>query len=252
MNLIHVNRENVEREHICCAIAAKKNDLSGEAKKAWMRERFAEGLTFLKLDARGKVFIEYMPAENAWYPLDAKGYLHINCLWVSGQFKGKGYGGELMEACVEDAKARGFQGITALSSKKKMPFLSDPRFLRHKGFRVADTAEPFYELLYLPLQETASHPSFLPCCKAGKSEDLDLALYYTDQCPFSEKYAMLIKAVAERNGETLLLQKITTLEQAKAAPSPFTTYTLYDHGRFVTNEILSEPKFQAYLDSRAR
>ena len=33
---------------------------------------------------RGKCFIEYIPAENAWVPIEAAGWLYINCLWVSG------------------------------------------------------------------------------------------------------------------------------------------------------------------------
>ena len=33
---------------------------------------------------RGKCSIEYIPAENAWVPIAADGYLYINCLWGSG------------------------------------------------------------------------------------------------------------------------------------------------------------------------
>ena len=40
---------------------------------------------------RGKCFIEYIPAENAWNPIIADGYMYINCLWVAGSFKGNGY-----------------------------------------------------------------------------------------------------------------------------------------------------------------
>ena len=55
-----------------------------------MTERFAEGFVFKKLDVRGKVFIEYGPAEKAWCPIVADGYMHVDCFWVSGQFKGQG------------------------------------------------------------------------------------------------------------------------------------------------------------------
>lgn len=34
-------------------------------KKAWLADRFDEGLVFLKSVERGKCFIEYIPAENA-------------------------------------------------------------------------------------------------------------------------------------------------------------------------------------------
>ncbi len=80
--------ENLDSEHICCAISDKKGENCVSSKKAWLRDRMEEGLVFLKLDVRGKVFIEYIPAERAWCPIDADGYMFINCFWVSGKYKG--------------------------------------------------------------------------------------------------------------------------------------------------------------------
>ncbi|MEE0080355.1 MAG: hypothetical protein U0I77_09725 [Holdemanella sp.] len=33
-------------------------------------------------EERGKCFIEYIPAENAWVPIEADGWFYINYLWV--------------------------------------------------------------------------------------------------------------------------------------------------------------------------
>lgn len=95
MEYIRVTKENLESEHIYCAIASNK-DPQVLAKKAWMRERLEEGLVFLKGNIRGKCFIEYIPAEYAWVPIDAKNYMHINCFWVSGSCKGHGYANEIL------------------------------------------------------------------------------------------------------------------------------------------------------------
>ena len=46
------------------------------------------GLVFYRSVERGKCFIEYISAENAWVPIAADGWLYINCLWVSGAMKG--------------------------------------------------------------------------------------------------------------------------------------------------------------------
>ena len=70
MDYIRLSPENLESEHICCAISNTK-DPQVIAKKQWLAERLGEGLVFLKADARGKCFIEYIPAENAWAPIDA-------------------------------------------------------------------------------------------------------------------------------------------------------------------------------------
>ena len=73
MEYIKVTGENIENEHICCAIS-NNNDIQVSSKKAWLKERFDDGLVFLKSIERGKCFIEYIPAENSWNPIVADGY----------------------------------------------------------------------------------------------------------------------------------------------------------------------------------
>ena len=66
MEYIRVTKENLEQEHICCAISNNK-DIQVASKKAWLADRFDEGLVFLKGVERGKCFIEYIPAEITTY-----------------------------------------------------------------------------------------------------------------------------------------------------------------------------------------
>lgn len=251
MPIIDVTAKNLKKEHICCAISDKKGDCSAASKKDWMKERFAEGLVFKKLDARGKVFIEYIPAENAWCPIRADNYMFINCFWVSGQFKGQGHADALLAECVADAKAKGKDGITVLSSAKKMPFLSDPGYLKYKGFLVADKAAPCFELLYLPFSGESQVPRFKDCAKNGTTEEIGTVLYYSNQCPHTEKYASIFAEIARQRGSALKLVKFTGKEQAQNSPSPATTYSLFHKGKFVTNEILSEKKIHGFLDGKS-
>ena len=120
MEYIRVTKENLEQEHICCAISNNK-DVQVSSKKAWLAERFDEGLVFLKSVERGKCFIEYIPAENAWNPIVADNYMYIDCLWVSGSFKGHGYSNDLLDECIRDSKEKGKSGLCILSSAKKKP-----------------------------------------------------------------------------------------------------------------------------------
>lgn len=53
MEYIRVTKENIEKEHICCAISNNK-DVQVSSKKAWLMERFDDGLVFLKSVERGK------------------------------------------------------------------------------------------------------------------------------------------------------------------------------------------------------
>ena len=133
MEYIRVTNENIEKEHICCAIS-NNHDIQVSSKKSWLKERFDDGLVFLKSEQRGKCFIEYIPAENAWNPIIADGYMYIDCLWVAGSFKGHGYSTELLNACIEDSKNKGKKGLCILSAAKKKPFLADPKFGSVKKF----------------------------------------------------------------------------------------------------------------------
>ncbi|RDY22445.1 GNAT family N-acetyltransferase [Romboutsia maritimum] len=248
MEFINITENNIEQEHICCMISDKKGEYCIKSKKDWMKERLKDGLVFRKLNVRGKVFIEYIPAENSWYPFDADGYMVINCFWVSGQYKGKGISNLLLDECIKDSKEQGKKGIVVLSSKKKIPFLSDGNYLKYKGFKIADTAYPNYELLYLPLKKNETMPTIKSCAKEGKIFEKGLKLYYSNQCPYTEKYVYMIKEIAKVRDIDLRIEKYESKEHAQNAPSPFTTYSFFFNGNFITNDIFSEKKFIKFLD----
>ena len=246
MKFIRVTGENIGKEHICCAIS-NNNDVQVSSKKAWLNERFDDGLVFLKSEERGKCFIEYIPAENAWNPIIADGYMYIDCLWVAGSLKGHGYGAELLDACVEDSKSKGKAGLCILSSEKKKPFLADPKFLKYKGFTVCDEADNGIRLLYLPFEKGASLPKFRACAKHPHIEQQGYVLYYTDQCPFNAKYVPIVKKTAEENGVPFRTVHLRSKEEAQNAPTPITTYALFFNGEYLTNEQMNDKRFLKLL-----
>ena len=249
MDFVKLTHENIENEHICCAIANNK-DVQVMSKKSWLKDRLDEGLVFLKCDVRGKCFIEYIPAEFAWAPIEAYGYMYINCLWVSGQFKGHGYSTLLLDECIRDSKEKGKKGLVILSSKKKMGFLSDPKYMKYKGFEAVDTASPYFELMYLPFDKNADKPCFKKSVHTRENMSKGFVLYYTNQCPFTAKYGPIIESMAKEHGADFQVVHIDTKEKAQNAPSPFTTYSLFYDGELVTHEILSEKKFVKILESK--
>ena len=246
MKIINITKENLEKEHICCAISNNR-DSQVIAKKSWLAERFEDGLVFKKCDVRGKCFIEYIPAEKAWCPIEAKGYMHINCFWVSGHFKGQGYSSMLLNECIKDSEEKGKIGICALSSKKKMPFLSDPDYLRYKGFSTADTAEPFFELLYLPFVKGVPVPRFRQEAKTPAISDRGFVLYYSHQCPYTAKYVPILEETARIKSVPFKAIRFKTTEEAQNSPAPPTSFCLFHNGKFLTNEILSDKKFEKII-----
>lgn len=250
MEIIQITENNIDIEHICCVVSDKKGENCVKSKKEWLKETFKDGLIFKKANVRGKVFIEYIPGEKAWYPINADECMVINCFWVSGQYKGKGISNLLLDECIKDSKVQGKKGIVAISSKKKKPFITDGDYLKYKGFKVVDIAEPYYELLYLSFDEAKEKPSFKKCAKEGLISEEDLVVYYSNQCPYTEKYVQIIKEIANKRGVNFITRKYENLDSAKNAPSPFTTYSLFFKGKFVTNEVLSEKKFVKFLDEQ--
>ena len=208
-----------------------------------MKQRFDEGLVFYRSEERGKCFIEYIPAENAWVPIEADGYLYINCLWIAGSQKGHGYSNDLLSACILDAETQGKNGVCILSSTgRKREFLSDPKYMAYKGFTVADTAECGIDLMVLPLKPDAAPPKFTDCAKHPRAEGNGFVLYYTNQCPFT---CYWVQETAAAHGIALRVIHITDKESAQNVPAPVTTYALFRDGEFVTQAIQSDKKFLA-------
>ena len=247
MDYIKVTNNNIEKEHICCAIS-NNNDIQVSSKKAWLKERINDGLVFLKSTERGKCFIEYIPAENAWNPIVADGYMYIDCLWVAGSFKGHDYSTDLLNACIEDSKSKGKVGLCILSSAKKKPFLADPKYLKHKGFSVCDEADNGIQLWYLPFSENATKPEFKECAKHPHIEEKGYVLYYTNQCPFNAKYVPVLEEIAKERNIQFKAIKLETKEDAQNAPTPITTYAMFAGGDYLTNEQMNDKRFIKLLE----
>lgn len=248
MDYIKVTSDNIEKEHICCAIS-NNNDVQVASKKAWLKEQFKAGLVFLKSSERGKCFIEYIPAENAWNPINADEYMFINCLWVSGAFKGHGYAADLLNACIKDAQEKEKKGLCILSTAKKKPFLADPKFLKYKGFMVCDEADNGIQLWYLPFKENAAIPKFKECALHPHIDEQGYVLYYTNQCPFNAKYVPIIEKIAKGKAIPFKAVHLQSKEDARNAPTPITTYALFFDGNYLTNEQMNEKRFLKLVEN---
>lgn len=246
MEYIRVTSENIEKEHICCAIS-NNNDKQVASKKSWLKERFDDGLVFLKSVERGKCFIEYIPAENAWIPIIADEYMYIDCLWVSGSFKGHGYSSDLLNICIEDSKSKGKKGLCILTAPKKKPFLADPKFLKYKGFTCCDEADNGIQLWYLSLQKEAELPRFKECAKHPHTDETGYVLYYTSQCPFNAKYVPIIESIAKEKNIEFKAIHLQSKDEAQNAPTPITTYALFYDGNYLTNEQMNDKRFLKLL-----
>lgn len=235
---VNLTEQNLSREHVCCAIGDKKHEAGVAAKKSWLSERLAEGHTFRKLNARGKVFIEYSPLETAWVPVEGDNYIYIYCLWVSGSFKGQGHGKALLEYCISDAERQNKSGICVLTNKKKTPFLTDKKFVQTYGFKTVEVLPGGYELMALSFDGTL--PRFAASVSRGTIDSDDLTIYYGKQCPYIPNCISQVQAFCKEHEIPLTLVEIDSRQKAGQVPCIFNNWAVFYKGRFQTVHLMNE------------
>ena len=238
-NFITLNKDNISKEHICCAFSDKKCKESYELKKDWLKREFDNGFVFRRLDERAKVFIEYVPAEKAWAPIEAPDYLFINCFWVSGQYKGKGYGKALLESALEDAHKQGKAGVVAITGIKKYHFMADGKWFQRQGFKEVQTTSSGFSLLVKKINPEAPDPVFKESVIKEKLPTHDgVLIYYSNRCPYTEFHIQnSLKEAIEKRNIPLQVIKLETLEEAQNSPTPATIFSLYHNGKFITTDL---------------
>ena len=242
---INLDLNNIEEEHICCAIGDPKHQEGVNKKKEWIKNKLKDGHVFRKLNTRGKIFIEYEPIETAWVPINGKNYEYIYCLWVAGSFKGKGIARELLEYAINDAKIKKMSGICTVVSKKKKPFIGDKKFFEHFGFNIIDSIDD-YELLAIQFDDKGT-PKFSDSARTMKIDDNDFTIYYSNECPYVEYEVKELTEYAKNNNIKLNFIKIDSLEKAKNAPCFINNWANFYKGKFISNTILNVNSFKKFI-----
>lgn len=235
-DFINLTAETVASEHLCCIIRSRKSHAGIEAKRAWLSARLAEGHVFRKLNEKATVFIEYAPLETAWVPVLGENYVYLYCLWVLGESKGKGYGRQLMEYCLADARAQGKSGVCMLGAKKQKSWLSDQSFAKKFGFEVVDTTDSGYDLLALSFDGTV--PRFAPAAKAQRIDTRGLTVYYDMQCPYILHNIEILSQYCAEHAVPAAFIEVDSLQRAKELPCVFNNYGVFCNGTFQTVNLL--------------
>jgi hypothetical protein len=247
IEIIDINPDNIAEEHICCAFSDKKSVQGYQDKKDWLTAQYANGYRFKRLDARGKIMIEYVPAEHAWLPLDAPDYMVVNCFWVSGKFKKHGNAKRLLQECLNDAAE--MNGVVAVTGDKKRPFMSDPKFLKKQGFECVDEAPPYFRLWCKKLKSDVPTPQFKDTARqGGVPGSKGILAYYTSTCPFAAHWTNgVLREYAAERGIPCEIHKIETREQAHALPIPWIINSVFYDGELVTLELASNKALDELL-----
>jgi predicted GNAT family acetyltransferase len=165
--------------------------------------------------------------------------LLINCLWVSGQYKGKGYAKALLQSAIDDAVQQGKDGLATVVGTKKFAFMSDTKWFLRQGFEACEELSSGFSLLVKKLNPSAPSPSFNECVRSGECPNKrGLTVYFSNRCPFTEYHVFAsLQETADKRNIPLKVIKLETMEQAQSAPTPATIFSLFYEGKFVTTDV---------------
>jgi hypothetical protein len=226
------------------------------AKRCWLKTQFNLGLkakTLVGSDGKPLCYIEYLPGEFAWRGVSAAGYMFIHCLWnQSRQHQHKGWGSAMVEACLSDAKAAGMNGVAVMT--RDGPWLAGRSVFLAKGFKLADTAPPDYQLLVRKFKAGAADPTFKggyerKAARLGRG----LTIIRSAQCPYVAKFAAEIAQTAEE--EYHLKPKTIDLESyvdAQNAPTPYAVFAIVYKSRILADHQISRTRFRNIMNDVLR
>lgn len=240
VELIHVNAGNVGEYGFFCAKNPK--ECGYQKKLGWLMQRFAEGLQLnLLRSASGEDvgFIEYVPAEFAWRPVDAPGYLFIHCIYIAHRDnRGMEFGSQLVCSALEDARKTGKKGVAVLCSDG--PWIAGKSLFEKNGFNVTDSLGRF-ELLVNQIQP--ADPPRLINWEAHQAEYRGWHLIYAHQCPWHDKAIRELAATAREVGLDLEIMEITDAREARQSPSGFGVFALLRDGKLLADHYISKTRF---------
>jgi len=248
--LVEVNAANFDTLP-CCGIKSPTHPGRLE-KRRWLEANAKYGLrakTLLAPDGQPCGYIEYLPGEFAWRGVEAPGYMFIHCIWVSSKrHQRKGWGGLMLEGCVEEAKKAGMSGVAAMV--RDGPWLADRRLFLANGFEPADSAPPDYQLVVRKLDRAAPKPSFKRGWEQKRARyGRGLTIIRSSQCPHIAKFASEIARTAEE--EYHLKPRVVELkswQDAQNSPTPYAIFALIYNGRLLADHQISRTRFRNIMN----
>jgi len=240
-------------EYGVCGYKDVEKHVELQRKIAWFKKYYPKGLRIKALVSKKGGYqgmLEYMPGEYAHRPVDADGYMFIQCIfvWFRNEFKGKGYASSMIDACIQDAKSARMKGVAVVT--RKGPFMAKRDIFIKHGFIPVDKAEPDFELLALKFDPDDAGPRFKSSLQ--KNRDLyteGLTILRSPQCPYSEKNVKAIMETARKKYG--LSPRLIEMEDAKSvqdSPCAFGTFCIVYNGEVISHHPISNGRFVNIMD----
>ncbi|MBT8312469.1 MAG: GNAT family N-acetyltransferase [Flavobacteriaceae bacterium] len=244
-SICDITPENVERETVFCIKNVKSPGF--QHKKKWFIKRYQKGLRIHILkgfDGKMAGFIEYLPGNVAWRPVNAESYMFIHCLFVyPKKYKNQGYGSALVREAEAVAGKAGYSGLCTLSSKGA--WMSNSDLFMKLGFNSIAKRGRF-ELLCKKWNAETPDPE-IRNWELQQSRYQGWHLVYADQCPWHDKAVEALWNTAQDYGIDLQLTRLESAAEAQQAPSGFGVFSLLRDGKLLEDHYLSATRFKNIL-----
>jgi hypothetical protein len=248
IQIIDLTPENIAEYGVCGYKDVNKHK-ELRNKIEWFKEYYPKGLKIKIISsAKGEYqgMLEYLPGKFAHRPVNADGYMFIHCIFVGfkAEYKGKGYASALIDECIRDAKEQKMHGVAVVT--RKGAFMASNEIFLKKGFKIADLAEPDFNLLVLKFDNQSITPDFKSDMPAQLDEYKDgLTIIRSAQCPYTEKNVNAIIASAENkfNLKTHLVE-LKDAKSAQCVPCAFGTFCLIYNSKIISHHPISNKRFE--------
>ena len=246
LDVVHVDDSNVDETSFFC-LQSRPDSTGYQRKRAWLRDRFAEGLRIRMLGRRDRRkwqgergFVEYIPGSHAWRAVEADGYLFVHCLWVVGKSRGKGGATTLLDVCMEDAEQGGYAGVATVAAENG--YATTRRFWERHGFEAVAESDPKMALMVRRLDDDAPPPRLSAGALRGPAHYAEgLTILRSDQCPYLDEATEHMAADARELG----VDRVEVVELRSAAevrtesPTPYGVFAAVLDGQLLGYRYLT-------------
>lgn len=250
--IIDITNDNILEYGVCGYKSLKREGFP--EKVSWIKENSANGLkikSILTPDDGVQGMIEYMPAEYAWRPVEANGYMFIQCVFsgFKSKYKNKGFGGSLIDECITEARLQKKYGVVVVT--RKGSFMIGSEIFLKKNFKVADKAEPDFELLVLKFNKKAADPKFKNTVNENPAKYKNgLTILRANQCPYTVKNVNEIVAASKSLFKiTPAVVDLKTAGDAQTNPCAFGSFSIVYNGEIISHHPISKTRFVNIMNS---
>jgi hypothetical protein len=254
VQIIDLTPENIADYGVCGYKDLKKH-LALRKKIEWFKEYYPKGLRIKIIFSKKGGYqgmLEYLPGKYAHRPVDADGYLFIQCIFTGfkKEYKGKGHASALIADCLKEAKSKNMLGVAVVV--RKGPFMVHADIFLKLGFRIVDSAEPDFDLLVKKFDEKSNNPKFKSnMTESLKSFDPGLTVIRSAQCPYTEKNVRAILESAKNKFK--LKARLIDLKDSAAVqntPCAFGTFCLVYNGEIISHHPISNTRFENIMKKK--